>query len=169
MNLSKYRLLLFLRYYAQIILQSCAIKSQLQDHDGALNVAYDGLTSCIRVFKRSLALCEAELLERFHQDSSTQSKSQSGVASVTKGCAKVVQMDSVNSEYGTLDQRRRTQQFGAKTQQPRGAYNRPASGKNTTSSRVASHSPLQHHGRQGANHTVNHLSASSSQISTPER
>lgn len=71
MNLSKYRLLLFLRYYAQIILQSCAIKSQLQDHDGALNVAYESLTSCIRVFKWSLDLCEAELLERFHQDSST--------------------------------------------------------------------------------------------------
>eukprot|EP00347_Sterkiella_histriomuscorum_P020259 403338486 len=41
----KYKQLLYLRYYAQIILQSCAIKSQLQDHDGALMSAYDGLTS----------------------------------------------------------------------------------------------------------------------------
>ena len=32
----KYKLLLYLRYYAQILLQSCAIRSQLQDHNSAL-------------------------------------------------------------------------------------------------------------------------------------
>ena len=38
----------------------------MQDHDGALMSAYDGLTSCMRVFKKSLDLCEAEIVEKIN-------------------------------------------------------------------------------------------------------
>ena len=57
----KYKGLLYLRYYSQITLQSCAIKSQLQDHNGALILAKDGLLSCIKVFKKSYEMCKQEI------------------------------------------------------------------------------------------------------------
>ena len=107
-------------------------------------MAYEGLTSSIRVFKRSLALCEAELLDRLQQETKTGAEPK-----------KATQVDSINSEYGTLDQRRRTQQLKS----GKSAYGRPASGNSLSASRGAS--PLNPVGR-GPNHTVAHLSATSS-------
>jgi len=44
-----------------MILQSCAIKSQLQDHNGALMIAKEGLLSCIKVLNYSFTLCKSEI------------------------------------------------------------------------------------------------------------
>jgi len=46
------------RFFAQFVLQSCAIKSQLQEHEAALSSACDGLSACIRVFSRAARLCQ---------------------------------------------------------------------------------------------------------------
>ncbi len=43
----KYLALHFLRYSTKINLQTCAIKSQLDDHERAINYAKTGLTKCI--------------------------------------------------------------------------------------------------------------------------
>ena len=48
-----------------MILQSCAIKSQLQDHDGALVSGKEGLLNCIKVLKYSYELCYSEIVDRF--------------------------------------------------------------------------------------------------------
>jgi len=64
----------------------------------------------MKVFKRSLNLCESELIEKLQKESSTNSKS-GGATTATKSRAQALRMDmeSVNSEYGVIAERRRTQ------------------------------------------------------------
>lgn len=97
-----------MRYYAQIILQSCAIKSQLQDHDGALYAAYDGLTSCIKVFKKSLDLCESEILDKMNKDSTSVNTNHEYQNTNTTVLSNQMEMESVNSEYGVVLNKRKT-------------------------------------------------------------
>ena len=53
-----YQCLLYERFYCQFVLQSCAIKSQLQEHEPALGSACQGLTACFKVFTRAARLCQ---------------------------------------------------------------------------------------------------------------
>ncbi|CDW88498.1 UNKNOWN [Stylonychia lemnae] len=172
----RYKQLLYLRYYAQIILQSCAIKSQLQDHDGALNSAYDGLTSCIKVFKRSLDLCESEILEKMNNKQSSSNKSGMGDVPIVNTQNKM-EIESINSEYGVVAERRRTQISGQMLK-PEIVLHKARSGKSMSSKKSPS-SIDQHKYQNNILNANNHnqvfqsnaskSSAGSSKNSTPER
>ncbi|CDW80567.1 UNKNOWN [Stylonychia lemnae] len=57
----QYKLLHYKRYQAKLTLQSCAIKSQLEQHDKALIGARQGLKTCIQVFNCSYIMCKSEI------------------------------------------------------------------------------------------------------------
>eukprot|EP00347_Sterkiella_histriomuscorum_P018713 403344459 len=57
----QYKLLHYKRYLTKLTLQSCAIKSQLEQHDVALDGAKAGLKICIEVFNTSYQMCKNEI------------------------------------------------------------------------------------------------------------
>ena len=68
--------------------------------------AYDGLTSCVRVFKKSLDLCESEILEKMNKDSTSVNTNQEYQNTNTTVLSNQIEMDSVNSEYGVINKKR---------------------------------------------------------------
>ena len=57
----KYLELHLLRYFTKINLQTCAIKSQLDDHAGALVYAKKGLFTCFKILQKSYEVCKDEI------------------------------------------------------------------------------------------------------------
>ncbi|TNV84419.1 hypothetical protein FGO68_gene10781 [Halteria grandinella] len=95
LSTSDYQLLLCERHYSMFVLQSCAIKSQLQEHDGALESACEGLSACIRVFARASRLCQ----EHFENNGNNGVQVRPVSVSAQKKHA-TQGRESANSDYG---------------------------------------------------------------------